>query len=193
MAKQKKRPKHNRPAGTVRITAGQWRSRRITVAGGDVRPTGDRVRETLFNWLTPYMDGARCLDLFAGSGVLGFEALSRGAARATLIDNSLPTVGLLHETSAAFSHPAVEIIHHEALDWLAVTPPRPYDLVFLDPPFGKDLLTPALERLTDGWLASGARIYMESADFLQELKLPLSLQWTKHARLGNVSIGIAST
>lgn len=191
MAKPKKGAKHARP-GTVRISGGQWRSRRIAVPAADVRPSGDRVRETLFNWLAPYVDGASCLDMFAGSGVLAFEALSRGAVRATLVDINVSTIGLLQQTCAAFDHPEAEIIHQDVFDWLRSTPRREFDIVFLDPPFGQDLLTPALEYLVDGWLSRGAKIYLESDEFLPELPLPASLRWTKHARLGNVSIAVAS-
>ena len=160
--------------------------------GTDVRPSGDRARETLFNWLTPSIDGARCLDMFAGSGVLAFEALSRGAACATLVDISASTIELLQQTSAAFDHPQVEIVHQDVFRWLVSTRRREFDIVFLDPPFGEDLLFPALECLADGWLSRGAKIYLESNEFLPELPLPASLRWTKHARLGNVSIAVAS-
>ncbi|MGR8947613.1 MAG: 16S rRNA (guanine(966)-N(2))-methyltransferase RsmD [Gammaproteobacteria bacterium] len=192
MAKQKNRSKPSRP-GSVRIIAGQWRSRRITVpADADVRPTGDRVRETLFNWLAPTISGARCLDLFAGSGVLSFEALSRGAASATLLEKNPQTVKWLTETAKSFDSAATTIINQDALSWLDTAPRDPFNLVFLDPPFGSDLLPVALDRLVHGWLSSDATVYVESAEYLPDLTIPANLQWTKHARLGNVSIALAA-
>ena len=178
----------------MRIIAGQWRRRRIPVIPHEqLRPSGDRVRETLFNWLNPYLEGARCLDLFAGTGVLGLEALSRGAAKATLVEKDLELARQLKVLSEQFAHPGLTIIHREALDWLRMAEPEPYDIVFLDPPFKEDLLQASIALLQTGWLARHGKIYVESGEELSETMLPESLEWTKRARLGNVSLGLAAT
>ncbi len=146
----------------LRIIGGDWRRRRIRFPDRPgIRPTPDRVRETLFNWLAPTIAGVRCLDLFAGSGALGLEALSRGAATAVFVEQDAAAAAALRETVAALAGGRGEVIRAESLAWLA-GPARPFDLVFLDPPFGAGLLVPALERLErGGWLAAGARVYLE--------------------------------
>ena len=177
----------------MRIIAGTWRSRRIPVLPhASLRPSSDRARETLFNWLNPYVEGARCLDLFAGSGVLGFEALSRGAAEAIFVENDSRVVSQLQSTAALFNHPGVTIFQRDASDWLGTTPPIPQDLIFLDPPFGEDSLIATITQLQTGWLASSGIIYVESGRNLDEISLPTTLEWTKRAQIGNVSLGLAS-
>lgn len=147
----------------VRIIAGHWRGRRLlfpTVAG--LRPTPDRVRETLFAWLTPVLPGSRCLDLFAGSGALGIEALSRGAARVVFIERERAAAHALENNLALLQADGFQLIQTDALRWLQGTA-QPFDIVFLDPPFDQNLLQPVCRQLaTGGWLASGARIYLES-------------------------------
>ena len=106
--------------GRVRIIGGTWRGRRIEVPSGtDLRPTPDRVRETLFNWLGQTLDGAICLDLYAGSGVLGFEAASRGAARVVLVERDRAALAMLHATRSALDAPQVEIVPSDALRYLS--------------------------------------------------------------------------
>jgi 16S rRNA (guanine966-N2)-methyltransferase len=152
--------------GYVRIIAGRWRGRRLffpEVSG--LRPTGDRVRETLFNWLMPELVGARCLDLFAGSGALGFEAASRGASAVIMIEQNHTAYQALlkHHTDLSASN-TVDIIHQDALDWLAENNAagHVFDIVFLDPPFSSELLATAVKALKDGnWLAPNALIYCE--------------------------------
>lgn len=180
-------------ANTVRIIAGKWRSRRIIVPPGDgLRPTGDRARETLFNWLTPYLPGANVLDLFAGSGVLSFEALSRGADRATLIEKNPTAASQLKDTGAAFEHPGVNVICAEALEWLTKGSATRFDIIFLDPPFDSDLMSTALSSICPNWLTSTGLVYVETSHELGDITLPGGLQWTKSTRLGNVCIGLAS-
>lgn len=147
--------------GQVRIIGGRWRGTRLPVlARAGVRPSGDRVRETLFNWLTPFIDGARCLDLFAGTGVLGLEALSRGAAAVTLIERDAALVAALQSACARLGATAAEIVQADALNWLAGAA-RGYDLVFVDPPFDAPVATRILETLRRGWLAPRALVYLE--------------------------------
>lgn len=151
----------------VRITGGQWRSRLLPVpALRGLRPTPDRVRETLFNWLGQDLDGTRCLDLFAGTGILGFEAASRGAATVTLVEQSSRAVAALRAAAAALDAQQVETVRCNALEF-ALGARQPYDLVFLDPPYHQGLLEriePVLGRL----LAPGAWLYVESEHPLKQ-------------------------
>lgn len=126
-----------------------------------VRPTADRVRETLFNWLAPRVPGARCLDVFAGTGVLGFEALSRGAGAVTLIDNDPRVVAQLAATRARLNAGHAEILGYDARAWLAQRQPVAYDIVFCDPPFAADLSIEILGLLTRGWVAAEGVVYIE--------------------------------
>ncbi len=146
----------------LRIIGGEWRGRRLAFADiPGLRPTPDRVRETLFNWLMPVIAGSRCLDLFAGSGALGFEAASRGAAEVTLVESHPAAVEQLRANLRLLNAAHLEVVAADALVFLS-GPPSPYDIVFLDPPFGQGLLRPCLEHLARGWLAGEARIYLEA-------------------------------
>lgn len=150
------------PSG-IRIIGGRWRGTRIDVADQhSLRPSADRVRETLFNWLAPFIDGAHCLDLFAGTGVLGFEAVSRGAASATLIEQDGTLILALRRLAARLAADSIAVHRADALAWLAGSP-RPYDIVFVDPPFTAGLEPRVLERLGHGWLAPHALVYLEQA------------------------------
>lgn len=127
-----------------------------------LRPTGDRARETLFNWLQGKTYGARCADLFAGSGALGFEAASRGARPVTLVERSRSLVESLRETAGSLAADQVEVFEGDALGWLAQQAPASLDLVFVDPPFDTDLADRALEALAgSSVLADGALVYLE--------------------------------
>ncbi len=148
----------------LRIIGGQWRGRKLRFADvPGLRPTPDRVRETLFNWLLPYLPGARCLDLFAGSGALGLEAASRGAGQVVLLDRAPQVVALLKEHIHGLQAQGVTAQQADALHWLQGPPPaQPFDIVFLDPPFHQGLLAPCCQALeVAGWLAAEARIYLE--------------------------------
>ena len=151
----------NKP-NTLRIIGGEWRSRRIRFPGlKGLRPTPDRVRETLFNWLAAEVAGSRCLDLFAGSGALGLEALSRGAASVTFIEREREAADRLRETATHLAPGRVAVLHADALAWLGGAS-QPFDIVFLDPPFDSGLLPVAMRALeSGGWLAPNARIYLE--------------------------------
>ena len=153
----------------VRIIGGRWRGRRLPVPDlPGLRPSGDRGRETLFNWLAPVIHGARCADLFAGTGALGLEAASRGAASVVLVEKARVAARVLGENVATLqaSDPraAIEVVHGDALEWLAACAPGSLDLVFLDPPFGSGLDAAALRLLgEDGALAAGGLVYLENA------------------------------
>lgn len=192
MSKTRRKLPGGKP-GSVRIISGIWRSRLITVpAIPGVRPTGDRVRETLFNWLGPYLPGARCLDLYAGSGVLAFEALSRGAHSASLVDGDIAVVSQLKQTLASFSHPLATIHHADGPTWLSNTTPQAFDIIFLDPPFDSELMEKSLSLIEPAWLADKALIYVETSGHIEDLKLPRALEWTKRTQVGNVGIGLAT-
>ncbi|MYF71449.1 MAG: 16S rRNA (guanine(966)-N(2))-methyltransferase RsmD [Proteobacteria bacterium] len=143
----------------VRIVGGRWRGRRLVIPSGtEVRPTPDRVRETLFNWLAPSLPGAQCLDLFAGTGVLGLEALSRGAAGTTFVEHDALLVRALEDSICTLAAEA-RVFHEDAMGFLASRPRRPFDVVFADPPYATGLAQ-VLAKLAS-WLASGHLVYVE--------------------------------
>lgn len=166
-------------SGKVRIIGGRWRSRKITFpALPGLRPTGDRIRETLFNWLAPSIQGARCLDLFAGSGALGFEALSRGAASVIFVDRAIKVIESLKENAATLAAENVEFILGECPDQmpLLVNAP-PFDIVFLDPPFNQGLIALASKWLEENQLITNqGLIYIETEINLSPLPVPQNWQ-----------------
>ena len=159
-----RRPSIGQAPGAVRIIGGRWRGRRLPVPAVDaVRPSSDRVRETLFNWLMPYLDGATCLDLFAGTGVLGFEALSRGAESATFLDNDPRVIRHLEATRDLLAAGHTRILGYDAAAWLGGMTPQAHDIVFVDPPFAANLAGPILDLLAQGWVARTGVVYVEAA------------------------------
>jgi len=155
--------KSRQATNQVRIIAGTWRGRWLSFAPlPGLRPTPNRVRETLFNWLAPVLRGARCLDLYAGSGALGMEAASRGAAEVVLVDNDPQVVAALGRQRESLGAHQVRVVQAEVLQWLA-GPSSQFDIVFLDPPFRRQLLPPCIQYLESrGWLADQARVYIEA-------------------------------
>ena len=154
--------KQGEKPGKVRIIAGEYRGRRIAFpALADLRPTPDRVRETLFNWLGQWLDGQRCLDLFAGSGALGFEAASRGASRVVMVDSDRQVAAHLEAARRTMDAAQVEVVHGDAREYLARRG-EPFDVVFLDPPFRQNAV-PGLLAVLPPRLSTGARVYAESA------------------------------
>jgi len=171
------------PRGRVRIVGGELRGRRIDVpALAGVRPTPDRVRETLFNWLGQRLDGAACLDLFAGSGALGFEAASRGAARVVMVEADRGAAAALRRSRDQLGAAAVEIVAGDAFVYLARGGER-FDVVFLDPPFRQNAL-PALLAALPARLQPGARVYVEGA---QPAVAAAPWRELKRSRAGQVS------
>lgn len=156
-------------AGTVRIIGGRWRGRRLPVPDlPGLRPSGDRSRETLFNWLAPYIHGSRCADLFAGTGVLGLEAASRGAASVVLIEKTPAAAEAIRANVdvllAGDGGGEVTVLIADALDRLRSCEPGSLDIVFVDPPFGAELESRVLELLADGdCLSPGGLVYLETA------------------------------
>jgi 16S rRNA (guanine966-N2)-methyltransferase len=174
-------------ARVLRIIGGSWRGRRLRFpAAALIRPTPDRVRETLFNWLGAGVAGARCLDLFAGSGALGLEALSRGAAHVTFVERDPEAVRELRARLTEWGAPNAGIVRGDALAFLGGAA-QPFDIVFLDPPFASGLLEAAatlLER--NGWLAATARVYVECGARAGLPALPQGWQMLKAKRAGEV-------
>lgn len=147
----------------LRIIGGQYRGRKLRFPDVDgLRPTGDRIRETLFNWLAPEMAGARCLDLFAGSGALGLECLSRGAASVTMIEKDHQAFATLKQNIATLGATNADLRHADTLAVLARPPASPYHIVFIDPPFAGGLWQATVAALeTNQWLTEDASIYVE--------------------------------
>ena len=168
----------NKASNQLRIIAGTWRGRKISfppVPG--LRPTPDRVRETLFNWLDPVIKDKHCLDLFAGSGALGIEAASRGAAEVVLVDDHPRVVETLREQLQLLNAAQVQVVQAGVDDYLSGVS-RAFDIVFLDPPFREGLLSRCILQLESrGWLADEAWVYLEVE---HELKLDLPKNWTLH-------------
>jgi len=179
--------------GRLRIVAGKWRSRLLDIAEvPGLRPTSERVRETLFNWLAPSIQGARCLDLFAGTGALGFEALSRGAAQVVFVDNSRRAVQVI-ANSAKMLDATGAIIHcGDAVEFVRAAAPASFDIVFLDPPFADDRLEDICRLIDElGLLAPGARIYLEQDRAKPGITLPEHWRILKARTAGNVRYMLA--
>jgi len=173
----------------LRIVGGRHRGRRLRFpAGVEIRPTPDRVRETLFNWLQPRIADARVLDLFAGSGALGIEALSRGAGHVTFVERDRRAASAIDTVLKDWQEPAATVAVADALTWLAA--PRagaPFDIVFLDPPYDAAVLAAAAEGLASrGWLAPDARIYVECRARDPQPALPTGWREQRSGRAGEV-------
>ncbi|PAU56729.1 16S rRNA (guanine(966)-N(2))-methyltransferase RsmD [Pseudomonas sp. PIC25] len=174
--------------GQLRIIGGEWRSRRFAFPDAPgLRPTPDRVRETLFNWLAPYIQGARVLDPFAGSGALYLEALSRGASLALALDLNAEAIASLRRHLDTLNCSAGQLLQSDALRYLDSQTPTPFDLVFLDPPFNQNLLAPTCTLLEErGWLAKDAWIYTESETQPSSLGLPANWRLHREKKAGQV-------
>ena len=204
-----KKPNHS-GSGQIRIIGGQWRGRKLPVPDSPgLRPTTDRVRETLFNWLAPVIVDAQCLDCFAGSGALGLEALSRYAAEATLIEMDRAVSQQLIKNLATLKAGNARVVNSNAMSFLAQKG-TPHNIVFVDPPFRRGLLEETINLLEDnGWLADEALIYVESevenglptvpanwsllAFFTKRLRHTLRVWVVKHATSGPRFRGALST
>lgn len=171
----------------VRIIGGCWRGRRIKFPAIEgLRPTPDRVRETLFNWINPVIYGARCADLFAGSGALGIEALSRGAKEVVFIEKQPQIARSLQQNLEILGVEQPQVERTDVLRWLSAGPAKPFDMVWLDPPFNKNLLKPVCDILEQsGWLAPGAYIYLEMEHKLNP-NLPQTWRVEKQKTAGQV-------
>lgn len=179
--------------GLVRIIAGEWRGRKLKVPEvPGLRPTPDRVRETVFNWLSQKVAGARCLDLFAGSGAFGFECLSRGASYVEMVDQSAKVVALLQEELILFKSDKASIYQAVVPNGLKPVN-QPFDLVFLDPPYQAHLLLPTCEYLeSHGYLSQSATIYLEANVEMKEAQLPSNWRMVKALKAGQVYYHLAN-
>ncbi len=161
-------------ANRLRIVGGLWRSRVLNFPDADgLRPTPDRVRETLFNWLGQRLNGMSCVDLFAGSGALGFEAMSRGAARVVLVERDRKVCDQLRRSAQELGAAGIDVVHADAMQWLA-RPGERYDVAFVDPPYASGLAADVLAVL-GARLNAGARVYVEAA----AIPPPPSPAWTR--------------
>jgi 16S rRNA (guanine966-N2)-methyltransferase len=175
--------------GQLRLIGGQWRGRKLQFpALPGLRPTPDRIRETLFNWLAAELPGAHCLDLFAGSGALGLEALSRGAADCTFVDSHPAACRQIGAHLRTLGSDRGQVICDNAARWLAEAAPTPFDILFLDPPFGTGLLAEVCGVAEQrGWLSANAFIYMECGSDEQPPPLPPGWQPHRDKRAGQVA------
>jgi 16S rRNA (guanine966-N2)-methyltransferase len=173
----------------LRIIGGQWRSRKIFFyAEEGLRPTPDRVRETVFNWLAPYIQGARCLDGFAGSGALGFEALSRGAKSVVMMDRSAQVIKTLRENAEILKADNITLQHGEFGFLVSGLTQKPFDIIFIDPPFHQDLLLPSLQALEKNHcLTDNTLVYVEAERAIQNLPLSKSWKILRQQQAGDVS------
>lgn len=162
----KQKGKTAQSMGAIRIISGQWRGRKLPVLNAEgLRPTTDRTKETLFNWLMQDIHGLRCVDAFAGSGSLGFEALSRGAKSVTFIEKNAAAAKQLKSNIELLKISELQASVHssDAIQFFQQSTPQAYDLVFVDPPFGKGLAEPILLSIIEnGWLAQNGLVYLET-------------------------------
>jgi 16S rRNA (guanine966-N2)-methyltransferase len=175
---------------SVRIISGRWRGRRIPVVGNGVRPTGDRIRETLFNWLQSDIQGTRCLDMFAGSGALGLEALSRGAVQVTFVDTNSSAVRQIRQMLDELDTQAGQVIQGNAMT-VNYAGQGPFELVFVDPPFGSldlSILCTLIEE--SGCLADPARIYLETQRRDASFEVPNGWSLKRERKSGQVWFGL---
>ncbi len=180
-----------RPLGKLRVIGGQWRSRLIEFDAADgVRPTPDRVRQTLFDWLAPVISGARCLDLYAGSGLLGIEALSRGAAHCSFVDEGSRQCQRIRAALQALKSQHHDVIQMDSAFYIEQTWHR-YDVVFLDPPYGKGLLDKILPDLPKVLKPAQNRIYLEWPSG-EPPPLPPRFELLREKKAGQVCFGLAT-
>lgn len=162
----------------IRIIGGTWRSRKLPVLEFEgLRPTGDRMRETLFNWIAPWLPGANCLDLFAGTGALGLEALSRGARHTQFIERNAKVAEQLASNLHTLNAESLtaSLVNDDAIGWLARPATKKFDIVFIDPPFAADLWQTSIDLLLQhDWLAKDCMVYLETP---KNHILELPLEW----------------
>ncbi|RLV59185.1 16S rRNA (guanine(966)-N(2))-methyltransferase RsmD [Parashewanella curva] len=172
----------------VRIISGQWRGRKLPIHDAEgLRPTTDRIKETVFNWLMADVRGARVLDCFAGSGSLSFEALSRNAEFAQLLELDKKAAKQLQQNLTTLKCDNAKVNQGDSLSLLKQAPDKPFDLVFLDPPFRKNLLEPCIELLMQNqWLTNEALIYIELESDAAQLTVPESWRLLKQKVAGQV-------
>jgi len=174
--------------GNLRIIAGRWRGRKLNVLDVEgLRPTSDRIRETVFNWLQPTLGQAKCLDLFAGSGALGFEAASRGAESVTLVELNTKAAQQLQHNCQQLAADNCQPIHQDAMLFLSANREQ-YDIVFIDPPYQADLWSSIAQQLVlQHSLSANALIYLEYPSHITRPELPIHWQLMKEKKAGAVN------
>ena len=179
--------------GRLRIVAGKWRSRLLDIVDAPgLRPTAERIRETLFNWLAPHIRGARCLDLFAGTGALGLEALSRGAREVVFVEKSSLAAETLQANVRLLDVAEAEIRQVDAMEYLGATGDDAFDIVFLDPPFTADMLGDLCRLLDKASLVhGGSLVYLEDDRARPPVDLPGGWSLLKSRTAGNVRYSLA--
>lgn len=173
----------------VRIIAGKWRSRKITfIPIKGLRPTTDACRETLFNWLAPYINDANCLDLFAGSGCLGFEALSRGAKHIAMVDAATQVITMLKYNAKVLNCQDIDFYCAKIPQSINKIPAQSFDIIFLDPPFNSKLIEPACNKLLNSdYLTKDTIIYIETEkDLNLQVNIPQSWQILRQKITGQI-------
>lgn len=188
MARRPQAPSKSGRTPTLRIIGGRWRGRKLNFPEVDgLRPTGDRIRETLFNWLMADVPGARVLDLFSGAGSLGLESLSRGACELTMIERHPQAAQQLRDNLKLLQADGAKVVAADAISWLQQNCQQPYDIVFIDPPFSLDLWQTSFELLeAGGYLKSGTAIYVECGRD-QSPQVPASWNLQRDKDAGQVS------
>ena len=188
MAKKSKLSASTR--SSIRIIGGRFKGRKLPVLDCDgLRPTPDRVRETVFNWLMHDINQALCLDICAGSGGLGFEALSRGAKHVDFIEHEAKVIAQLKQNQAhlGLSSQTMDIVQSKAEQWLAQRPPQAYDIVFVDPPYQANILLTLLELLIKkSWLTPHAKVYFETNQPLLKESIPSAYRLLKEKKAGQI-------
>lgn len=172
---------------SIRIIGGKWRSRKVHFnSDGQLRPTPDRVRETLFNWLQNDIVNSKCLDLYAGSGVLGLESLSRGASSVLAVELTMSSCNSIQANVELLEAQNYEVINSDVLAYLG-NQGISCDIVFVDPPYNGNLLAPTFKLLeSNNWLRSGSYIYFECGSPIDNLQLPKSWELYRNKKAGNV-------
>ena len=178
----------------VKIIAGRWRGTKLKVLLKEgVRPTSNRIRETLFNWLQTSIEGSHCLDMFAGSGALGFEAISRGASTVTLIDNDPAIINILTEQAKQLQAENIKTQCIDALEYIGQTKCQ-FDYIFIDPPFSKFNLDKVLQKISSSSiLKANTAIYVEAPIGGLPETLPSNWQWKRQSKAGDVEYGLIET
>jgi len=192
MNKQRKQPNKNSSKGSIRIIAGKYRGRKLPVLMAEgLRPTTDRVKETVFNWLMPYLPESICLDCFAGSGGLGFEALSRGANQVDFVELNKAAAQQLQENQQLLNANNMSVVQHDALTFIKKNTTK-FNIVFLDPPFRKGLIEQIATLLEENSLAENALIYVEMENETSNQKLPNNWHVIKEKIAGQVAYRLYS-
>lgn len=192
MRKTNQRPPKSsgKPSSKLRIIGGEWRSRQLPILDIEgLRPTTDRVRETVFNWLNFDIPGASCLDLFSGSGALGFEALSRGAKDCTFVELNRNVAQQIKQNLATLQSENGTVVNNDALSFLQGTP-HAFDVIFLDPPFRKGFLEQVMPMISDRWIKPNGYLYIERESEASLDDLPEHWQLIKEKRAGQLTYAL---